>query len=699
MAEDLEKTMVETVEQAGQEVVEKSPSPEESSPLSGDSAEVSSEGGAVEAAPSIALVIPDNLESLGEEAITKIYEDSLESIKEGQVIRGVVVSLEREHVVVDIGYKSEGAIALDEFSNRGRDLKVGEEVDVFLETREDNEGRVVLSKEKANRIKVWDQISDAYEKEETVTGTVVARIKGGLTVDVGVRAFLPGSQVDLRPARSLDQYIGQSLEMRIIKLNRNRGNIVLSRRVLLEDERSMLKAKTLETLEEGQVVEGVVKNITDYGAFIDLGGLDGLLHITDMSWGRVGHPSEMFKIGDTAKVVVLKFDRDRERVSLGHKQITHDPWEDVDMKYPAGTRINGRVVSIADYGAFIELEEGVEGLVHVSEMTWSRRMRHPSKIVSVGDTVEAVVLNVDKENKRISLGMKQTEENPWLKIQDSYPVGASVKGRVRNMTDFGAFLALDEGIDGLIHISDMSWTQRIKHPSELLKKGQEVEAVVLNIDIENERLSLGLKQAGENPWDRIEEHHQVGENVEAAIVKVVNFGAFAALDDGMEGLIHVSELAEGKVERPEDIVAVGENYSVKIIKIDQEERKLGLSLRAYIEEHGEPEEWKERRERRLEASDQAAEEPKGPKTDGESASAAEDPEAEPEEALEATTGLDSEGTGPESEEAGTEDVSAEEHPSEAEEREGVIEEGDSSFEPGDESAGHPAEGSEDRTEV
>lgn len=690
MAEDSKKTMAETVEQAEQEVAEKSSFLEESSPLSGDSAEVSSEGSAVEAAPSTALVIPDNLESLGEEAIAKLYEDSLESIKEGQVIRGVIVSLEREHVVVDVGYKSEGVIALDEFSNRGRDLKVGEEVDVFLETREDNEGRVVLSKEKANRIKVWDLISDAYEKEETVTGTVVARIKGGLTVDVGVRAFLPGSQVDLRPARSLDQYIGQSLEMRIIKLNRNRGNIVLSRRALLEDERSTLKAKTLETLEEGQVVEGVVKNITDYGAFIDLGGLDGLLHITDMSWGRVGHPSEMFKIGDTVKVVVLKFDRDRERVSLGHKQITHDPWEDVDMKYPAGTRINGRVVSIADYGAFIELEEGVEGLVHVSEMTWSRRMRHPSKIVSVGDTVEAVVLNVDKENKRISLGMKQTEENPWLKIQDSYPVGAMVKGRVRNMTDFGAFLALDEGIDGLIHISDMSWTQRIKHPSELLKKGQEVEAVVLNIDIENERLSLGLKQAGENPWDRIEEHHQVGENVEATIVKVVNFGAFAALDDGMEGLIHVSELAEGKVERPEDIVAVGENYSVKIIKIDQEERKLGLSLRTYIEEHGEPEEWKKRRERRLEAGNQVAEEPKGSETNGESASA---------ETLKATAELDIEGTASESEEVGIEDVSAEEPPSEAEEGEEVIEEGESFFEPGDESAGHPAKESEERTEV
>jgi small subunit ribosomal protein S1 len=585
MTEDLEKTSEEVASHA--ETTEESPAEESAA--------------AVSTSTAVATVIPDDLESLDPEILAKIYEESLESIKEGQVIKGTIVNIEREHVVVDVGYKSEGEIAMDEFPNRGRDLQVGEEVDVFLETREDNEGQVVLSKEKANRIKVWDKISEAYDREETVAGTVIARIKGGLTVDVGVRAFLPGSQVDLRPARNLDQYIGQSLEMRIIKLNRNRGNIVLSRRALLEEERASLKTKTLETLEEGQTVEGIVKNITDYGAFIDLGGLDGLLHITDMSWGRVGHPSEMFKIGDNVKVVVLKFDRERERVSLGHKQITHDPWEDVEAKFPPDSRIQGRVVSITDYGAFIELQEGIEGLVHVSEMTWSRRTRHPSKIVSVGDIVDAVVINVDKENKRISLGMKQIEENPWLKIQERYPVGASVRGRVRNMTDFGAFLALDEGIDGLIHISDMSWTQRIKHPSEILKKGQVVEAVVLNIDAENERLSLGLKQAGENPWDNIDEIHRVGEDVHVSIVKVVNFGAFAALSDGLEGLIHVSELADGKVERPEDIVGVGEDYTVKIIKIDRDERKLGLSLKAYIDEHGEPEEWKERRTLRLEA--------------------------------------------------------------------------------------------------
>ncbi|MBI2880494.1 MAG: 30S ribosomal protein S1 [Candidatus Tectomicrobia bacterium] len=558
------------------------------------------EGPVVKSPSTATAVIPEDISSLNAETMERLYEESLASIQEGQVIKGTVLKVERDHVVVDVGYKSEGSISLNEFPDGGRGLKVGDEVDVFLETKENSEGQVVLSKEKANRIKVWDRISDAFDKGETVRGTVVARIKGGLTVDVGVRAFLPGSQVDLRPVRNLDQYIGQAIETRIIKLNRNRGNIVLSRRVLLEEERAALKSKTLETLQEGQVVEGVVKNITDYGAFIDLGGLDGLLHITDMSWGRVGHPSEMFKIGDTVKVMVLKFDRERERVSLGHKQITRDPWENVDTKYPSGTRLKGRVVSITDYGAFVELEEGVEGLVHVSEMTWSRRMRHPSKIVSVDDIVDAVVLNVDKDNKRISLGMKQVEENPWLKVREKYPVGSTVRGRVRNMTEFGAFLALEEGIDGLIHISDMSWTQRIKHPSDILKKGQLVDAVVLSIDAENERLSLGLKQAGENPWDKIGELHHVGENVHASVVKVVNFGAFAALDDGLEGLIHVSELAEGKVERPEDVVGVGEDYTVKIIKVDPEEKKLGLSLRAYVAEHGEPAEWKERRARRLE---------------------------------------------------------------------------------------------------
>ncbi|MFQ5913326.1 MAG: 30S ribosomal protein S1 [Nitrospinota bacterium] len=615
MTEDFEKSLSEA---AGEEEVSAGPFTSETPSVSPTSETPTPGAPPTESADSqsaATAVIPEDLESVDVETMGKIYEESLQSIKEGQVIKGTVVRIDRDHVVVDVGYKSEGEISLDEFPESGRSLKVGDEVDVFLETKEDAEGRIGLSKEKANRIKVWDKISEAYEKEETVKGTVIARIKGGLTVDVGVRAFLPGSQVDLRPARNLDQYIGQMLEMRIIKMNRNRGNIVLSRRVLLEAERAMLKSKTLETLQEGQMVEGVVKNITDYGAFIDLGGLDGLLHITDMSWGRVGHPSELFKIGDTVKVVVLKFDREKERVSLGHKQITHDPWEDVDVKYPTGTRIPGRVVSITDYGAFVELVEGVEGLVHVSEMTWSRRMRHPSKIVSVGDTVEAVVLNVDKENKRISLGMKQTEENPWLKIQERYPVGATVKGRVRNMTDFGAFLALDEGIDGLIHISDMSWTQRIKHPSDILKKGQVVESVVLNIDVENERLSLGLKQAGENPWDNIEELHHVGEEISASIVKVVNFGAFASLEDGLEGLIHVSELAAEKVERPEDIVAVGEDYKVKIIKIDPEERKLGLSLKAYIAEHGEPEEWKERRARRLEAAAGGEPGPEEPETE------------------------------------------------------------------------------------
>ncbi len=570
--------------------------PEEPTLSEGNEDPTLTEGGA--APPSPMEHLPDELASLTQEDVGKIYDETLRNIKEGDIIKGRVIQLERDSVLVDVGYKSEGFIALHEFPHQGRDLKVGDEVDVFLETAEDNEGQVVLSKEKANRIKVWDVISKAHDRDEVVEGEVIARIRGGLTVDIGLRAFLPGSQVDLRPVRNLDQYIGKKLQMKIIKLNRKRSNIVLSRRILLEAERAELKKQTLETLQEGQVLEGIVKNLTDYGAFIDLGGIDGLLHITDMSWGRVGHPSELFNISDRVKVVVLKFDRDRERVSLGHKQITHDPWQEVDKKYPAKTRITGKVTSITDYGAFVELEQGVEGLVHISEMSWSRRVRHPSKIVNVSDVVEAVVLNVDKESKRISLGMKQIEDNPWDTIKDKYPVGSKVSGRVRNLTDFGAFLALDEGIDGLIHISDMSWTQRIKHPSEILKKGQPIEAVVLNVDAENERLSLGLKQIAEDPWTHIEDFHKVGEDIKAVIVKITNFGAFAALEDGLEGLIHVSELDVGKVVRPEDIVAVGEDYMVKLIKIDSEARKLGLSIRAYIEEHGEPPEWEERRRKR-----------------------------------------------------------------------------------------------------
>lgn len=528
----------------------------------------------------------------GPEELEQLYEESLKHIQEGEIVRGRIVQIERDTVLVDVGYKSEGIIDLDEFPDGGKDLQVGEEIDVLLEEKEDRDGQVILSKEKANRIKIWDDISKKYDSDEVVEGVVLARIKGGLTVDIGLKAFLPGSQIDLRPVRNLDRLIGEKLQMRIIKLNKRRGNIVLSRRVLLEEERLQAKQQTLASLAEGQVVEGVVKNITEYGAFIDLGGIDGLLHITDMSWGRVGHPSELFAIGDQVKVVVLKFDQANERVSLGLKQMTPDPWADVEAKYPETERVSGKVVSITDYGAFVELEEGIEGLVHVSQMSWARRTRHPSKIVNIGDTIEAVVLNVDKDRKRISLGMKQIEPNPWTTVDERYPVGSEVDGTVRNLTDFGAFIALEEGIDGLIHISDMSWTQRVKHPSEVLKKGQDVKAVVLNVDKENERLSLGLKQMEPDPWSLVASNYQVGQDVRVKIVKVANFGAFAELEDGVEGLIHLSELSDERIGEPEEVVSVGQELDAKIIKIDAESRKIGLSIRAFSEEsaHSELEE-------------------------------------------------------------------------------------------------------------
>ena len=519
------------------------------------------------------------------EELEQLYEESLKHIQEGEIVRGRVVHIGRDSVLVDVGYKSEGMIDLDEFPDQGRHLRVGEEVDVLLEEKEDSEGQVILSKEKANRIKIWDDISKKYDNNDVVDGVVVARIKGGLTVDIGLKAFLPGSQIDLRPVRNLDKLIGERLQMRIIKLNKRRGNIVLSRRVLLEEERQRAKEKTLASLAEGQIIEGVVKNITEYGAFIDLGGIDGLLHITDMSWGRVSHPSELFAIGDKVKVMVLKFDQEHERVSLGLKQMTPDPWMDVAEKYPETSRVSGKVVSITDYGAFVELEEGIEGLVHVSQMSWARRTRHPSKIVNIGDTIEAVVLSVDKDKKRISLGMKQIEPNPWTTVDERYPVGSEVEGKVRNLTDFGAFIALEEGIDGLIHISDMSWTQRVKHPSEILKKGQKVRAVVLNVDKDNERLSLGLKQMELDPWTQVQTKYHVGQDVHVKVVKVTNFGAFAELEDGVEGLIHLSELSREKITDPEEVVSVGQELDAKIIKIDIETRKIGLSVRAFMEDN------------------------------------------------------------------------------------------------------------------
>ena len=536
----------------------------------------------------VAELLPDEVDpdSLSTEQMDDLYASTMK-VQDGEIIEGTVVGMEGEYVLVDVGYKSEGLVPRFEFPSRGRDLQPGDRVEVFVEEREDDDGLIVLSKEKANRIKIWDEISKAHDNDEIIQGEVVARIKGGLTVDIGLKAFLPGSQVDLRPVRNLDQFIGKTFDMKIIKLNRKRGNIVLSRRVLLEDERAELKRETLANLTEGMEKVGVVKNITDYGAFIDLGGIDGLLHITDMSWGRVSHPSELLSIGDSVKVIVLKYDKERERVSLGHKQITPDPWENVEIKYPMTGKVRGRVVSITDYGAFVELEQGVEGLVHVSEMSWTRRVRHPSKFVAVGDVVEAVVLNLDKEGRRISLGMKQVEANPWTTVEEKYPVGMRVTGSIRNLTEFGAFVALDEGIDGLIHISDISWTQRFKHPSEILRKGQEVEAVVLSVDVEKERLSLGMKQITPDPWDDINDRYAIDDDIEAKVTKITNFGVFAAPEEELEGLVHISELDSDKVKEPQDVVRVGDVFKMRVIKIDRDQRRLGLSIRAYVESTGE----------------------------------------------------------------------------------------------------------------
>ncbi len=511
-----------------------------------------------------------------------VYDSSFRNIAEGEVVKGTVLKVTASEVIVDVGYKSEGIIAIGEFLDENGEVTVqaGDLVDVLLERTEDRDGYVVLSREKAEKMKIWDEVEKAYAERKVVIGRVIERIKGGLAVDIGVRAFLPGSQIDVRPVRNLDALRGQELRMRVIKVNKKRGNIVLSRKALLEEENAEKKKHTLETLAEGKVLKGVVKNITDYGAFIDLGGIDGLLHITDMSWGRVGHPSEIFKVNDEIDVIVLKYDPATERVSLGHKQLITDPWAAVTERYPVGARVTGKVVSLTDYGAFVELEAGVEGLIHVSEMSWSKRVKHPSKILNVGDAVDAMVLGVDPAARRISLGLKQVESNPWHDLAERYPVGSKIQGKVRNLTEFGAFVEVEDDIDGLIHISDMSWSKRVKHPSEVLKKGDVVDAMVLNIDAENQRLSLGLKQLATDVWDDFFSRHHVGDTVEGKVVRMTTFGAFVELDEGIEGLIHVSEFDDSHGKDDKIDLKVGETYPMKIIKLTPEERKIGLSIRA-----------------------------------------------------------------------------------------------------------------------
>jgi len=504
---------------------------------------------------------------------------------EDHIQKGTVVKLTDKYVVVDVGSKSEGMVPIAQVIGRDGQprFKPGDSIDVVTDRGETEEGYVLLSHEKAARVRVWDDIEKAYNDKSTIKGYVVDRVKGGLSVDVGgVRAFLPGSQVDLKPVRNLDGYKGHEIDVRVIKLNKKRGNIVVSRKQLLEEEQSEKRSKTLEHLEEGAVLTGTVKNLTDYGAFVDLGGLDGLLHITDMSWGRLTHPRDLVNVGDEIHVKVLKFDKDKQRVSLGFKQLTPDPWLDAAERYPVGAHVKGRVLSVTDYGAFVELEQGIEGLVHVSEMTWSKRMKHPSKIVKPGDEVETVVLNVNPTERRISLGLKQLEQNPWEQLHEKYPVGSVVEGKVRNLTDFGAFIEIEDGIDGLVHVSNLSWTKRVKHPSEVLKKGEKVKAQVLAIEPEHRRLSLGIKQMQPDVWETFFAQHRLGDVVHGKVLRTAQFGAFVEISEGVEGLCHNSEATDShgtpiKLEP-------GQEYDFKIIKMNPEEKKVGLSLRAVGEE-------------------------------------------------------------------------------------------------------------------
>jgi small subunit ribosomal protein S1 len=510
------------------------------------------------------------------------FEQEQATLQEGEVVRGTVVGISERGVVIDFGYKSEGIVNPAEFTEDGViTVKAGDEVEVLVKSMETADGLPVLSRADAVRMKAWDDLEKAYQEGSTVKGRVMERIKGGLRIDIdGIAAFLPGSQVDVRPVRNLDSLRNQEIEAKVIKLNRKRSNVVLSRKAVIEGENAGRKDQTLGQIEEDIIVEGQIKNLTDYGAFVDLGGVDGLLHVTDMSWGRLQNPSELFKVGDNIQVKVLKFDRDRERVSLGYKQLLPDPWSSVEERFPIGTRVGGRIASVADYGAFVELENGVEGLVHVSEMSWSKRVKHPSKIVNPGDTVEVEVLSVDPKARRISLGMKQIQENPWQTLHDRYQIGTRVHGRVRNLTDFGAFIEIEDGVDGLVHVSDISWSRRIKHPSEVLKKGQEIDAIITSIDTENRRLSLSIKDLEPNAWERFVNEHKPGDVVRGKIARFANFGAFVELDDNLEGLCHISELSDERVAKPEDVVQLGQEMEFKILRIDAESKKIGLSARA-----------------------------------------------------------------------------------------------------------------------
>jgi len=514
------------------------------------------------------------------EEMSKMYEETLKNFKEGSIVPGKVLEVRSNEVLVDIGYKSEGVINGHEFKDLSV-VSIGDQFDVLLDQIEDDHGMVVLSKEKAEQKIQWEKVLKTCEEGSTIMGVIKSRVKGGLIVDVNsVDAFLPGSQVDVIPVRNVDDLIEKELEFKILKINEDRRNIILSRRALVEERMRVKKTELLKTIESGQERNGIVKNITDFGVFVDLGGLDGLLHITDMSWGRIKHPSEMVKVGDNIDVMILDVDLDKERVSLGLKQRTSNPWQGIEDKFPIGSRLRGKVVNLVPYGAFVELEEGVEGLVHVSEISWTKRIARASDILSIGDEVDVVVLNVNMDDQKIALGMRQTEANPWDTVQGRYPVGSRISGKVRNFTSYGAFVELEDGIDGMIHVSDMSWTRKINHPSEVLEKAQEVEAVVLEVDPENKRISLGLKQASEDPWNTISARYQIGNLVKGKVSKVASFGAFIELEEGVDGLVHISQISDQHIEKVRDALDVGQEVEARVIKIDQTARRIGLSIKA-----------------------------------------------------------------------------------------------------------------------
>jgi small subunit ribosomal protein S1 len=513
------------------------------------------------------------------DAIDAMYSNTLKDFTVGSIVPGKVLRIQDDEVLVDIGYKSEGIVDGDEFEDVAA-VQVGDTIEVFLESLENDHGMVVLSKKRAEQQRKWDHIVNDCEEGSLVEGTITRAIKGGFIVDIGADAFLPGSQVDVVPVRNLDDYIGRTLQVKILKINKERKNIVVSRREIIEETRRGQKLKLLGEIKVGQLRKGTVKNITDFGAFVDLDGIDGLLHVTDMSWGRINHPTEMVKVGDQLEVMILDIDLDKERISLGLKQTLSNPWQDIDAKYPIGTRICGKVVSLAPYGAFVEIEEGVEGLVHVSEISWTKRIQRASDVLKVGEEVQAVVLSINTEEKKISLGMRQTEENPWEVAALKYPIGSLVKGKVRNFTSYGAFVEIEEGVDGMIHVSDMSWTRKINHPSEVLKKGEEVETIVLEIDSANQRISLGLKQAQEDPWARITDSYKEGQKIKGKVTKLTNFGAFIELEDGIDGLVHISQISDAHVEKVKDVLSIGDEVEARIVKIDPVEHRIGLSIKA-----------------------------------------------------------------------------------------------------------------------